>query len=308
MEERKRRVTRKYLRERMDITYSEMAVPEAEAEGEEVLASEKFQQPQVDLKRQRPGAARPLPAQRPQPQQMENRNWLLAEDPEMADPYADPFAREDPFARDDPFADSFIRRDSEGAPEKEAGWATWGREREGLPFGGAAREGQYNPRGDNFPYGQQSGIYGPTKQETFSPHDPRASSVEGSWRGFQQQEDQSSIPFVGKDPSRGTPSNPSFNQGRFQSPFPQKSAPALDRSFGSGSQQEPRSRGYVPYKSPYQIQRDQQKQGQWGGYIEPRQEYQRPDAFQQWKARSPAPFDPTSDRAFVDEMMPKTRR
>ena len=78
MEERKRRITRKYLRERMDITYSDEVVPGADVESDDVLASEKFKETEVDLQRQEPGAVLPPPMRQPAPR-TENRNWLLSE-------------------------------------------------------------------------------------------------------------------------------------------------------------------------------------------------------------------------------------
>ena len=61
MEERKRRITRKYLRERMDIIYSEEVVPGDDVEAEGVLASEKLRQSDGGLDQQEPGMPLPPP-------------------------------------------------------------------------------------------------------------------------------------------------------------------------------------------------------------------------------------------------------
>jgi len=288
MEERKRRITRKYLRERVDVTYSETAVPDAYAEDEKVLSSEKFKQPQVDLQRQEPGVAMPPPVRPPMPRP-ENSNWLLSEIPEQDNPYADPFGR----------------KDSEDEPKTGADWTIPGTDRKSSPYAGAERESRFNWRDPESSPGQQSGVYDSTGQGIFNPRDPRAYSTEGMQPGFQQQGGRVSGSIGELDLSREKTFNSILNQGRFQSPFPREAKPASDRSFGSGSQL--RAGGYTPYKSPYQTQREQRQQ-QRGGYSKPKQEYQRPNTFQQWKEKNPVQFDPTSDDAFIEEMMPRIRR
>ena len=291
MEERKRRITRKYLRERMDITYSEEVVPGASAEDEDVLASEKFKEAQVDLERQEPGAAMPPPVRPPPAPLVESQHWLLSEESETDDPYADPFAP---------------KESKEEA--KKTDWTDWGTEERSLsPYTGTRRESRFNWRDQGSSHEQQSGSYDSTRQERFGPHNPRASSVEGVQPGFPQQEPRGFGSPFGRDPSRGKPFGSTYDRERRQSPFPRAAGPATDRSYGSGPQRQPRTGGYSPYKSPYQMQREQRRQ-QWGGYSEPKQEYRRQDTFQQWKEKNPPRFDPTSDDAFIKKMMPGTRR
>ncbi|RKX46005.1 MAG: hypothetical protein DRP64_03855 [Verrucomicrobia bacterium] len=300
MEERKRRITRKYLRERMDITYSEEMVPGASDEDEDVLASEMFKELQVDLERQEPGAAIPPPVRPPAAPLVENQHWLLSEEDEADDPYAvdDPFAPEDPYAMDDPFAPKESKRE----PRK----TDWGTERNSAPYSGTQRESRFNRRDQDSARGQQSDSYDSPEQGIFGPRNPRASSDEGVQPGFPQQDPRSFGSSAGQDPSRRTTFGPTFNQERQQSPFPRAAGSSTDRSYGL--QQQPRTGGYAPYKSPYETQREQRRQ-QWGsGYSEPKQEYQRPDTFQQWKKKNEPRFDPTSDDAFIEEMRPKTRR
>ena len=292
MEERKRRIMHKYLRERTTITYSEIAVPEARTEvEEEVLASEKFKQPEVDFQRQEPGMAMPPPAPRPAPR-AESSNWLLSEAPELDDPYANPFAR----------------KDSKDEPKKKADWTNWGAERDSSPYADTQRESRFNWRGSGTSFEQQSGGYDPSRQGIFDPRDPRSPYAEDTQQGFQQQGWQAPGPYDGLDLSREKTFDSSFNQRRLRSPFMRETETPATRSFGSGTQQQQQRGGYTPYRNPYQTQHEQRRQ-QWGGYTsEPKQEYQRKDTFQQWKDRNPTPFDPTSDDAFINEMMPKTRR
>jgi hypothetical protein len=125
------------------------------------------------------------------------------------------------------------------------------------------------------------------------------------------------------DPSRQNPFNSGFNPYRQQNTFPRQSEAltdplsGLDRQRPGGTpdrnryqtQQEPRSQrsGYTPYRNPYKS-RYQQDRGQPGDAADPNQEYRRQDAFEQWKKYQPRTFDPTGDDAFVEELMPGTRR
>lgn len=291
MEERKRRITRKYLRERVDITYSDRAVPEAQLEDETVLDSEKFKEAQVELQRQEPGAAMPPPMRRPTPQPMENSNWLLTEESEQDDPYADPFA--DPFALKD-------SKDDSRSPDL---WSNWNAKSDTSPYSGTQRESRFNWRGDGNPSSSQpSGGYGATRQGIFGSRD----TFSGSTRpGYPQQNDQSSGSIDALDLSREKSFNPALDQTRLQSPFPIRTDSSRNGSFETEVQ--PRQGTYTPHKSPYEQQREQRKK-QWGNYTEPQQEYRRPDRYQQWKKKSQPTFDPMSDDAYIEEMMPRSRR
>lgn len=292
MEERKQRIMRKYLRERTHLAQSDVMVPVDAPEDEAVVDSERFKQPQVDLQRQEPGAPMPPPTpRRPRPP-AEDRNWLLAVDPLLEDPYADPFSPTDPAE----------------TPKKQEDWTTWGAERDSPSFGGVQRDSWYDRRSQG------------TAAEQTQRYDPRAFSSEGNQPGFQQQEPvtggfpgvfgrqqtgSSAYTSGALDLSRDKIFNSTLNQGRLKSPFPRDSAQSEDRSFGSGSRMK--SQGYIPYKSPYQTQREQQQQ-QWGGRNQPGQEYKKQDSFQKWKDKNPTPFDPTRDDAYIDEPMPKSGR
>jgi hypothetical protein len=109
LEERKKRVTRKYLRERMNVSQSEMVVPEDLTEDVRVLDSEKFKEATVDLQRQAATTPPPPPMpRRPMPEQADS-NWLLNDiDNKEVDLYADPFAPSKP-SDDRPDYRSMIR-------------------------------------------------------------------------------------------------------------------------------------------------------------------------------------------------------
>ena len=294
MEERKQRITRKYLRERAEITYSEMAVPDVEAENTEVLASEIYKQPQVDLQRQEGGIAMPRPPVRRPTPRVENSNWLLAESPEIEDPYADPFAVND--------------ASSESA--KKSDWTSWGRDRSSSTYNDQQAESRFNRRTD----------YESASQSFFNPRDPRSSTTERFSSGFQQegssflnrsqygQQQESSLFYSSErlDLSREKTSKTTFTRNRLQSPYQQEAQSRSGQSiFSSGTPFQ--SEGYTPYKSSFQIQQEQRKQ-EWGESSMVQPEFQKLNTYQQWKEKKPVKYDPTSDDAFIQEMMPKTRR
>lgn len=294
MEERKQRITRKYLRERAEITYSEMAVPDVEAENSEVLASEIYKQPQVDLQRQEGGAAIPRPPMRRPVPRVENSNWLLAETPEIEDPYADPFAVQD--------------ANSESA--KKSDWTSWGRDRSSSFYNDQQTERRFNRRTD----------YESTSQSFFNPRDPRSATTERFSSGFQQegsgflnrsqygQQQESPLLYSSErlDLSREKTSKTTFTRNRLQSPYQQEAQSRSEPSvFGLGAPSK--TEGYTPYKSSFQIQQEQRQQ-EWGGSSRVQPEFQKLNTYQQWKEKKPVKYDPTSDDAFIQEMMPKTRR
>lgn len=182
MEERKRRITRKYLRERMDLTYSDEVVPGESAEDEEVLASEIFKEPQVELAREEPGATLPPPRRPPPPQmETENRNWLLSE----------PAETEDPYAIEDPYADPFAVKDSGDEPKK-SDWATWGTERDSQPFG-SRRENRFDERPQGSYLEQQSRSYNPSRKNgIFNPRASVDESVQQQQSPFSREMNPSS--------------------------------------------------------------------------------------------------------------------
>ena len=311
LEERKKRITRKYLRERAEMTYSEMYVPEAAVEAEELLDSEKFKQPQVDFQRQEGNSIMPRPpARRPAPR-VENSNWLLSEEPKQNDPYANPFS--DPFAR----------KDSTDKTNTKPDWASWGNERDLTPY-------EKTQRGSNDPYGRYGATpanlqpegYGSTQQGFFNSQDPRSRSAgtqssgfqqgDSVWRsrslfGQQQQEGVNPNSMDALDLSRDRTFNSTQAENRLSSPFSRETQSQSGTSaFGSRTQSG--SGRYTPYKSSFQTdyeQRQQQQSG-YGEAVQP--QYQKQNTFQQWKERNPVRYDPTADDAYIQEMMPKSHR
>ncbi|MDH3981567.1 MAG: hypothetical protein OES84_01560, partial [Kiritimatiellaceae bacterium] len=102
LEERKKRIVRKYLREHRPISQSDIMVPSDQLpEDEKVAESEKYEQTADMFERQEAGSMPAPPPQqyrRPIPQPLQNNSsWLLNEESaEMEDPYADPFALDKP--------------------------------------------------------------------------------------------------------------------------------------------------------------------------------------------------------------------
>ena len=175
MEERKRRITRKYMRARTTITQSEWVVPELSVEDKEVLDSEKFKGPEVGLQRQEPGMMPPPPAPRRPLPSAEDRNWLLAADPESspADPYADPYA--DPFAA----------KELDGSAKTKSDWTKWTPERDSAGAAATQRDSRYDRRGMGSP-DQQTDTYGSRQPGAFGSATPGSHSPYGTQSGTQQ--------------------------------------------------------------------------------------------------------------------------
>ena len=287
MEERKRRITRKYLRERVTIAYSERVVPEEQLEDENVLDSEKLKEPQIDLEREGPGQALPPPMPRPPPPSLvENKNWLLSEDSELEDPYADPFAL----------------KDSRADAKKPYLWPDWKPGNDASPYAGTPRESRYNWRNDDGSSSRASSSgYNATGPGIFGSRNPYA---EGVQPGYPQRDGQSPRAIDSLDLSREKRLNPALEQNRLETPFPIRSPSFRD---GYESKPQPRPGTYTPYKSPYQAQREQWEQ-QRGNYDNPGQEYRRQDPYQEWKRKNQPAYDPMSDDAYIKEVMPRPSR
>jgi hypothetical protein len=296
LEERKQRIVRKYLRERMTITQSDMLVPSDLPEDERVTASETFKDVAIDLKAQEgsPTVIIP-PPQMPRPVPQTDNNWLLdsmAENTDPTDPYADPFAA----SRIDSGDDLWSSYDSTSGQSESS-----------------MRGQEYDPYRDN-PYaqeGEKRGIFGGRSQEAYSSREQQnpmrgSSSVYSSREDLygSQQRDRStynsSLNLPGNRGTRTYGSDPS--EGLLTSPF--------SPSETSTSREDERSRstqGYQPYKSPYQQQREEQRQWQQGKQQQTAPEFSRPDSYQQWKERNKT-WDPTADDAYINESMQKRKR
>lgn len=300
LEERKKRITRKYLRENMQVTQSEMLVPsDLPPEDEQVADSEQFREPQVELSRQQqPGTPMPPPQQRrPMPQQEES-NWLLEGlDDEDRDPYADPFALDKPKNSETDYWSSRNQRNQESRYGSSRGGNPYER-RSYDPYESRSRYGT-SRYGNNLSQQQeQTGVYSSQPQTRYN----RSGS----------QGNQTGITRYGSDPS-GTPGSSlttprtygaSPDSGLLNSPFPQ-SGSAYDPYRRKDSTREKQG-GYKPYESPYKSQR--QQPGPYGTQNRQDQEtYQKPDMYKQWKDKNKS-LDPTRDDAYLDELMRQNRR
>lgn len=307
MADRKQRIMRKYMRERQDIMQSDLGVPHAVQEDARVVESEQFREPSPEFHRQKGGIA-PPPSVRPLPVQQPERNWWLETAEMEEDPYADPFSSK-----------TDVR---EGSAES---WSPWGKRDDSSAYGSAygqqrdkgddtysdSREGafglQWDGRGDTYPGGQS--VYGRQSESR------NRSSVSGmTYDGYtvrrvptSRESDQ--IPgFYGRQRTdiRGTDSGwgldsdvrdgSSPSSGLLTSPFP---SPYATQDWSSQNQ----TPGYTPYRSPYQVQGDEQRR--YGGDLQPH--YSRPNNYQNWKDNNKA-WDPTADNSYLDELMRNQRR
>ncbi len=289
LEERKQRIVRKYLREKGAIEQSDLVVPDASAEEAEVKDSERFRIPETEFKPQE-GAAAPLPPPRPQIR-METRNWLLDDQAaETEDPYANPFAAPDA---------------KEGAGRDDY-WTQWGGR------DGVQPDAAYGTRGDNryATPGRQTRDTSNTRYGT-----PRqADSGGGGYGQYGQRTPPQSGRSGGNVDIFGTPAPAATDEGLafpgtrttfgdtprsgfFQTPFP-----TPNRRATTDPQETPKPRTTTPFYSPYDTQR---RQGNGTGAA--RNEFIKPDPYQQWKQRTQT-WDPTSDDAYVNELVrPKPR-
>jgi hypothetical protein len=309
MEERKRRITRKYLRERTEMTYSDDMVPsEREAENEALAESEQFREPLVDLEAEEPGRSIPRPPPRPAPR-VENPNWLLSETEETDDPFADPYA--DPFAT--------------GNDEQEAKRSdppTWGERRETGFYYDTLRERTSRQSSFGSFYEQPTGAddaaqaYGSYYSRTPSGEEAPGARPQGQGAyGSPDRQESAGREYVNPwsvpdTYSRSTvlpPPQPA--PGAAVPPQNSRSTPYTS-PFSRTQEGQKTWSGYTPYQSPYRspYEQQQQRQQQWGQESPSAGEYRRQDPFQQWKRRGTDPVNPMSDDAYVDEMMPQTRR
>lgn len=279
LEERKQRIVRKYLRENMTITQSDMYVPsDLPSEDEEIINSEKFQGVDIGIEREEGSPSQIIrpPQQRPMPVPRADSNWLLDNSDEIDDPYADPYA--------DPF--------SSGAMDSGSPWDTYS----------GTESPQKDKRSDPYRYDPNQ-----RQDENQAMTDGQQRSGFGSSSGFSgradsfgQQQRERSTYSSGLDlqkRNRTYGSDPS--EGLLTSPYPQLDA--------SSSKDAERTQGFQPYKSPYDTQREKRSQ-QWGAQPEQKQpDYQRPDYQQQWKERNKT-WDPTQDDAYTSEMMKQNKR
>ncbi len=272
LEQRKQRITRKYMRERATISDSDMLVPTDLVEDERVTDSEDFDQVKVDFERQEAGAMPPPPppSARSQPRRT-NRNWLLDDaDPEMedgSDPYADPYA--DAYA--DPYEDAYADpyADPSDAGNKDDYWSLWGGDNaEDDPSESTAdNRDRYDPRDS---YGQTD-AWGNTK---FSREE------QGVRSGYSSK---GAMGFFGNNPYGS-----SLDSGALYTPASFKA-----EIRGSEGSRWGGTENKTPYESPYRQQKNLQREQRRTWSPRPQQpEYSKPNSYQQWKSKN-AEFDPS---------------
>ncbi len=230
LEERKRRIMRKYMRTSATVAESNLLIPVEELpEDEQLFDSEKFKEPQVEFKRHemdRTTMPRPVPARRALPE-TEGRNWLLSEEEmDEEDLYADPFSRaeepETPKSRD-------YRRDDQLDSSRRY-----------TPSYGWRKQEPAEPQTETYP---RSSLFGtqPTESSassfnlnyrsgTSAADDPLASPFSGATRPsdrYRVREDQETkqqgfipyrSPYQSQQPSR-TPPYSGFQQQQEQEEF-----------------------------------------------------------------------------------------
>ncbi|MDF7826301.1 hypothetical protein P4B35_19895 [Pontiellaceae bacterium B12227] len=289
LEERKQRIVRKYLRERMSIDQSDMVVPSALPEDERITDSEKFKDAEVDLQRQSGTTAPvvPPPVQaRPVPRRTE-KNWLLDDTEEVTDAFGnrvDPYTAAPIDSGDDLWSawDGTDRRESSIASEFDRNDRKSYDPTQNSPY--SRQNAQRNTAEGNALYGNQQNS-GTTRTDLF---------------GRRASEYNSSLSTPGER-TRTYGSDP--EQGMLASPYPQLNPLNQERTTTGDDLR----RQYKPYQSPYEKQREERRLKQSGTPVQKKQEFKRPDSYQQWKERNKT-WDPTDDDAYINEMMQQNKR
>lgn len=276
MEERKKRIMRKYITQDAALSESDFLIPSQEMEDERVLDSEIFKGKENLLNQQTTSAAMPMPRpppRRPAPQK-QNSNWLLDNASETDD---------DPYAMGSELGDS---------------WSTWGdpkttakktkKKRKYTPPKSSSSSRWGNDRSfSSDRYGsEQSSGFGRSSTQTDLFGRSRTSSYPPPLNASQTQK------TYGSSPSTGL-LNPRFSQ--------QNKKISSPRASGS----DPKSnRGYTPYKNFNQSMKERNQNQQ--GTQRPAQEFKRVDPYQKWRKKSPS-WDPTAEDAYINEFMKPNR-
>jgi hypothetical protein len=288
MEERKTRIVRKYLRERMTITQSDIVVPSDLLEDEQITDSEKFKEQDGSILRQEDGAASPLPQPpRPQPVPRVDSNWLLSDMGEGSDDFS---SSSDPYGT------------AAGGFDDGSSWSSWenGSGTESMADS-ARRDSRNDPyvsedsRRGVMPERQATSLFGRRPDSTYS-----GSSFSSRTDSFNPSPERSTYynSSLNLQGNQGSAYGSDPSQGMLTSPFSQVDGSSTERQTPSG---------YKPYQSPYAQERERRQQQRGVIPQTSSQEFTRPDAYEQWKGRSNS-WDPTKDDAYINEMMPKNNR
>ncbi len=281
LEERKQRITRKYLRENTKLARSDMMVPTSEEEDERVTGSEQFKEIAPAFDRQEASTRPALPPQRPMPMQQPAGNWLLADPALDADPFSNELV--------DPYGMS-----TETSAENDY-WSMFGGRL------GESRRSEPSRKAPAYdPYANQNRANESRNQKLFGSNPARGEGRTGIF-GQSEYRTQQGQNTLGNPAGLGNGARSRYgaspDSGLLVTPFAQREQSGTDRS--RSSQQ------YVPHKSPYQTDRNQRTQQ--GGPQTPKIEYTKPDAYKDWKDRNKS-WDPTGDDAYLDDLMRKNRR
>jgi hypothetical protein len=272
MEERKVRLTRKYLHERQEIVQSAVVLFD-DKENEQVLDSEKFQQGQKDFSQQQGSSlGRPVVVQASSARSSQQGSWLLSEDDALTDPYADPFA--DPFSMDDETGQS--------SDERESRWGQWQRQQEQM----AARpQATADAAGSSYSgRGEYSAVYGDAGQQDrssrYTTYGQQQGTSYGGGASYGQQ--QSGYSLYGTTRSGSSSSSSSMLR------YPGSS------TQDSGTSSSSSTRSYTPYTSSYQSQQVQPSAQQQSS--QQQQEFIRTSPFQKWKSNQQSRDDHVNDQ------------
>ena len=296
LEERKKRVVRKYLREEVTLTQSAMVVPSDLLEDERITDSEKFKGVDVDLQRQGASSTlvvQPPPQRRPAPRRTD-RSWLLDDMDDATDAYGRPI---DSYTAATMDSGDDLWSAWDGTSEKKTAQALDRQDRHSYDQDRISPYGRQNPeKSANGGRNSQNDLYGNQQNSRFG---RPADSSRTDLFGRQRSEYSSSLnlqgsrtPIYGSDPE----------QGMLISPLSKLNSSREGRSTTERKQRQ----GYTPYQSPYDKQREQRGQKK---KMQPQrqQEFKRPDSYQQWRKRNKT-YDPTADDAYINEMMQRNRR
>ena len=308
MEERRRRIRRKYLRDRVDITYSvdEISGAEAADEASGVSESEKYSEPQVGIEAHDMHAEALRPVQPLRPALTVHRNWLL-DTAETGDPYALPSGEETPTEEEDRTAPDWTADPSRSASPYSDIFleSRFGRQDEVSPYPGSAVQGtSAEPRGiysSRSPYASGTSPAYPVQEggtppvtrvpDRMSPVAPLYSPLPGS--ELRSPDISPAYPYG----STAQPSTGVYN--------PYQTSPYRSPYGTSGQERQPSAGTYSPYRAPYG---SGQQPTQPGSYTPQQQsEFQRQNDFMQWRQRRQGTVNPLSDDAYIQEMMRRER-
>ncbi|MBT8042761.1 MAG: hypothetical protein HKP10_08855 [Kiritimatiellales bacterium] len=287
LEARRQRIMRKYLQESSAIMQSDMAVPDDELENEQVLDSEKFQEPDVEFERHKGPVVPPRMPPRQTMVRQESDNWLLSDVEEEEDPFG--------------------RQKSEDSMSDY--WSMLEQREDSTPYGSERRDQRYgDDRYDTYSR-RDSGRYDFRDEASSSTRSPFGFSNEEQFKqdGYRTTrrpdifgrtvQDPDMADSAQLQPRRTYGSSPDSGM-LLNMPFSQTQAAGEDRL-----QEDKARQGYIPYKNLQQM--DRERSQRWGDQRDSSEQiYTKPNPYQQYKERNKV-WEPTADDAYLDEMIRK---